>query len=52
MNDVEACRVYPHPPQVNNVIDPFKYTEIPFSNKTELKDYLKVRRVPSPGRKK
>lgn len=28
--------------QVNNVIDPFKYTEVPFGNKTELKDYLKV----------
>lgn len=30
--------------QVNNVIDPFKYTEVPFGSKTELKDYLKVSR--------
>lgn len=30
--------------QVNNVIDPFKYTEVPFGNKSELKEYLKVRR--------
>lgn len=28
--------------QVNNVIDPFKYTEVPFGSKSELKDYLKV----------
>ena len=27
--------------KVNNVIDPFKYTEVPFGSKTELKDYLK-----------
>lgn len=31
-----------HAVQVNNVIDPFKYTEVPFGSKTELKDYLKV----------
>ena len=29
--------------QVNNVIDPFKYTEVPFGSKSELKEYLKVR---------
>lgn len=28
--------------QVNNVIDPFKYTEVPFGSKSELKEYLKV----------
>ncbi len=28
--------------QVNNVIDPFKYTEVPFGTKSELKEYLKV----------
>lgn len=28
--------------QVNNVIDPFKYTEVPFGTKGELKEYLKV----------
>lgn len=35
--------------QVNNVIDPFKYTEVPFGSKTELKEYLKVSRVSTPG---
>ena len=27
--------------KVNNVIDPFKYTEVPFSKKSEMLDYLK-----------
>ncbi|CAM9136272.1 unnamed protein product [Choristocarpus tenellus] len=27
--------------KVNNVIDPFKYTEIPFDKKAQFKDYLK-----------
>ncbi|CAM9477613.1 unnamed protein product [Ascophyllum nodosum] len=27
--------------KVNNVIDSFKYTEVPFGSKTELRDYLK-----------
>lgn len=35
--------------QVNNVIDPFKYTEVPFGSKSELKEYLKVSGKPLSG---
>ncbi|CAM9566109.1 unnamed protein product [Chrysoparadoxa australica] len=35
--------------KVNNVIDPFQYTEVPFGSKVEFRDYLKeyVRKVRS-----